>query len=61
MTGCILIVELEQKPNSRFKSVDDCETFNNGLDNSGCDSEDVIFKEWLYNLNTPEFNKVNRS
>ena len=30
-------------------------------DNLGYDGEDVIFTGWLYKLNTPEFNKVNKS
>ena len=61
MVGSILIGEIEYKTNSRFKNVDDFESYINGLDNNGYDSEDVMFTGWLYKLNTPEFNKVNRS
>ena len=32
----------------------------NAIDD-GYDSEDVIFAGWLYKLNTPEFNKIDRS
>ena len=56
-----MVGEIEQKTNIRFKNDDDFETYNNVIDNGGYDSEDVIFTEWLYKLNTPEFLKVNRS
>ena len=61
LIGSMLVGELEQKTNIRFKNVDDFESYNNAIDNSGYDSEDVIFTGWLYKLNTPEFKKVNRS
>ena len=57
----MLFGEIEQKTNIRFKNVDDFETYINAIDNSGYDSEDVIFTGWLCKLNTPEFHKVNRS
>ena len=57
----MLVGEIGQKTNIRFKNVDDFESFINAIDNSGSDSEDVIFTGWLYKLNTPEFKKVNRS
>ena len=57
----MLFGEVEQKTNIRFKNVDDFESYINAIDNSGYDSEDVIFTGWLYKLNTPEFKKVNRS
>ena len=57
----MLIGEIEQKTNIRFKNVDDFETYINAIDDGGYDSEDVLFTGWLYKLNTPEFNKVNRS
>ena len=31
------------------------------MDNSGYDSDEVIFTGWLFKLNTPEFKNVNRS
>ena len=61
LIGSMLVGEVEQKTNIRFKNVDDFESYNNAIDNSGYDSEDVIFTGWLYKLNTPEFKKVNRS
>ena len=61
MIGSILIGEIEQKTNVRFKNVDDFETYINAIDNGGYDSDDVIFTGWLYKLNTLEFKKVKRS
>ena len=61
LIGSMLVGEIEQKTNIRFKNVDDFESYINAIDNSGYDSEDVIFTQWLYKLNTPDFKKVNRS
>ena len=61
LIGSMLVGEIEQKTNIRFKNVDDFESYINAIDNKGYDSEDVIFTGWLYKLNTPEFKKVNRS
>ena len=61
LIGSMLLGEIEQKTNIRFKNVDDFERYINAIDNRGYDSEDVIFTGWLYKLNTPEFKKVNRS
>ena len=61
LIGSMLVGEIEQKTNIRFKNVDDFESYINVIDNSGYDSEDVIFTGWLYKLNTPGFRKVNRS
>ena len=57
----MLVGEVEQKTNIRFKKVDDFESYVNAIDNSGYDSEDVTFTGWFYKLNTPELKKVNRS
>ena len=61
LIGSMLVGEIEQKTIIRFKNVDDFENYINATDNSGYDSEDVIFTGWLYKLNTPEFKKVIRS
>ena len=53
----MLVGEIEQKTNIRFKCVDDSGSYINAIDNSGFDSEDVNFTGWLYKLNTPEFKK----
>ena len=56
----MLIGELEQKTNIRVRDIDDFETYINAFDNGGYDSDDVTFTGWLYKINTPEFNKINR-
>ena len=56
----MLVGEIEQKTNIRFKNIDDFETYINAVD-VGYDSDDVFFTRWLYELSTTEFNKVNRS
>ena len=61
LIGSMLVGEIEQKTKIRFKNVDDFESYMNAIDNSGYDSEDVVFTGWLYKLNTLEFKKVNRS
>ena len=57
LMGSMLVGEVEQETNIRFKNVDDFESYINTIDNSGYDSEDVVFTGWLYKLNTPEFKK----
>ena len=60
LIGSMLIGELEQKTNIRFRNVDDFEGYINAID-VDYDSEDVIFTGWLHKLNTPQFNIVIRS
>ena len=57
----MLIDEIKQKTNIRFKNFDDFGTYINATDNSGYDSDDVIFTGWFYKLNTLDFKTVNRS
>ena len=47
----------------RFKTLDDFKSYINAMDmdSSGYDGDDVIFRGWLKKLNTPEFNRVNKS
>ena len=47
LIGYMLVGEIEQKTNIRFKNVDDFESYINAIDNSGYDCEDVIFTGWL--------------
>ena len=61
LIGSMLIGEIEQKTNIRFRNVDHFENYINAKDNGGYDSEDVILTGWLYKLSSPEFKKVNRS
>ena len=48
LIGSMLVGETEQKTNIRFKNIDDFERYINAINNSGYDSEDVIFTGWLY-------------
>ena len=56
----MFICEIEQETNIRFKLFDDLQAYINAIDVDH-DSEDNIFRGWLYKLNMPEFNRVNRS
>ena len=57
----MLIGEIAQKTNTRFKNTDEFETYIIDIAISRYDSENVIFKGWLYKLNTLDFEKVNKS
>ena len=61
LIGYMLIGEIEQKTNIRFKNIDDFESYINAIENGGYDSENVIFTGWLYIINTPDFTRVNRA
>ena len=43
LIGSMLVGEVEQKTDIRFKNVDDFESYIDAIDNSGYDNEDVIF------------------
>ena len=60
MIGSMLISEMKQKTIIKFKNGDDFETYVNAKVNGGFDSEDVTFTGWLYQSNSPDFNKINR-
>ena len=53
LIGSMMIGEIEQKTNIRFKNVNDFGTYINAIDNSGYDSEVVFYTGRLYKLNTP--------
>ena len=57
----MMIGEIEQNINFRFGIADYFETYIIAIDNSGYDSEDVIFTAGLFKLNTPDINRINRS
>ena len=44
----------------RFRNMDDYEAYINSIDQN-YDSEDSIFNGYIYKIDTPQFNKVNRS
>ena len=47
LIGSMLVCEVEQKTNIRFKNNDDFESYIDAIDNNGYDSDDVIFTGWL--------------
>ena len=60
LNGLMDIRRVEQKTNIRFKNMDDFESYINAID-VDFDSEDITFTEYVYKLNTPQFNVVTRS
>ena len=60
LNGLTFIGPTQHKTITRFKNIDDFESYINKID-VDYDSEDVIFTGWLYKLNTPQFNVVKRS
>ena len=49
LIGSMLLGEVEQKTNIRFKNVDELESYINAIDNSGYDSEDVFLQDGCIN------------
>ena len=58
--GLMINGHTEHKTNIRFKSMDDFEIYINAI-HVDYDSEDVTFTGYVYKLNTPQFNVVERS
>ena len=56
----MLIGEIEQRKNIRIRNFEDFDPYMIAID-VYYDSEDFIFTGWLYNLNSSQFNKANRS
>ena len=59
MVGNMKVGDQIRQTKIRFRNVDDYETDINAID-EGYDAEDAIFNGYIYKINTPEFNKVNR-
>ena len=60
MVGNSKVGDQIRQTNIRFRNVDDYEAYNNAIDQD-YESEDAIFNGYLYKIDTPQFNKVNRS
>ena len=60
MVGNLKVVDQIRQTHFRFRNIADYEAYINAIDQD-YDSEDVIFNGYIYKLNTPQFNKVNRS
>ena len=60
MFGNLKVGDQIRQTNIRFRNVDNFEAYFNSID-EGYDAEDAIFNGYIYKINTPKFNKVNRS
>ena len=60
MVGNLKVGDQIRQTNIRFRKMDDFEAYINAID-EGYDAEDVIFKGHIYEINTPQFDKVNRN
>ena len=60
MIGNLKVGDQVRQKHITFKNMDDFESYINSID-EGYDADDSIFNGYIYTLNTPQFNKVNRS
>ena len=60
MVGNLKVGDPIRQTHSRFRNMDVFEAYINFIDQD-YDSEDAIFNGYIYKLDTPQFNKVNRS
>ena len=60
MVGNLKVGDQIRQTDVRFRNMDDFEAYNNFIDQD-YDSDDSIFNGYIYKINTPQFNKVNRS
>ena len=60
MVGNLKVGEQIRQTHIRFRNSSDYEAYINAIDQD-YDSEDAIFNGYIYKINTPQFNKVNRS
>ena len=60
MIGNLKVGDQIRQTHIRFRNINDYEAYINAID-EGYDAEDAIFNGYIYKLNTPQFNKVNRS
>ena len=60
MVGTLLVGDQIRQTHIRFRNMDDFESYINSID-EGYDADDCIFNGYIYKIDTPIFNKVNRS
>ena len=60
MVGNLKVGDQIRQTNISFRNMDDFEAYINAID-EGDDAEDAIFNGYIYKINTPQFNKVNRN
>ena len=60
MVGSLKVGGQIRQTHIRFRNIDDYKSYINSIDEC-YDAEDAIFNDYNYKINTPQFNKVNRS
>ena len=60
MVGNLKVDDQIRQTNIRFRNMDDFEAYINAIDER-CDAEDAVFNGYIFKLDTPQFNEVNRS
>ena len=60
MIGTLIVGDQIKQTDIRFRNMDAFESYINKIDN-GYDADDSIFNGYIYKIDTPIFNKVNRS
>ena len=60
MIGTLIVGDQLRQTHIRFRKMIDFETYINSIDQD-YDSDDAIFNGYIYKIDTPVFNKVNRS
>ena len=60
MVGNLKVGDQIRQTHIRFRNISDYEAYINKIDD-GYDADDTIFNGYIYKIDTPQFNKVNRS
>ena len=60
MIGNLKVGDQIRQTHIRFRNISDYEAYINSIDQD-YDSDDAIFNGYIYKIDTPQFNKVNRS
>ena len=60
MVGNLKVGDQIRQTHIRFRNINDYEAYINSID-EGYDADDCIFNGYIHELNTPQFDKVNRS
>ena len=60
MVGNMKVGDQIRQTHIRFRNMDDFEAYINSIDQD-YDSDNIILNGYIYKINTPQFNKVNRS
>ena len=60
MVGRLKIADENRETHSRFRTIDDLESYINYFDQD-YESEDIISNGYIYQINTPQFELVKRS